>query len=124
MGTMTKLYLKSILTSVSGHERDARASGGQPVIYLNNKEYVKINGQFVEYEAGKLGGTSSFFPENWSDIKIKEEVEFAIANNHGKVNPTNPTDNLHFGFSKDGTIEIQFYYNADGSIGSYFPKKR
>jgi Bacterial EndoU nuclease len=97
---------------------------GQPVIYLNNKEYVKINGAFVEYEAGKLGGTSSFFPENWSDIKIKEEVEFAIANNHGKVNPTNPTDNLHFGFSKDGTIEIQFYYNADGSIGSYFPKKR
>ena len=56
---------------------------GQPVIYLNNKEYVKINGQFVEYQAGKLGGTSSFFPENWSNAKIKVEVEFAIANNHG-----------------------------------------
>jgi hypothetical protein len=34
MGTITKLYLKSILTSVSGHERDARASGG---ICLKNK---------------------------------------------------------------------------------------
>jgi hypothetical protein len=97
---------------------------GQPVIYLNNKEYVKINGQFVEYEVGKLGGTSSFFPENWTNVKIKEEVEFAIANNHGKVNPDDLNDNLHFGYSKDGSVEIQFYYNSDGSIGSYFPKKR
>ena len=93
---------------------------GQPVIYLNNKEYVKINGQFVEYEAGKLGGTSSFFPDNWTNVKIKEEVEFAIANNHGVV-PGKPTE--LFGFSKDGTVEIHFYYNSDGSIGSYFPKK-
>jgi hypothetical protein len=94
---------------------------GQPVIYLNNKEYVKINGQFAEYEAGKLGGTSSFFPENWSDIKIKEEVDFAIANNHGMAQDGS---NSLYGFSKDGTVEIRFYLNNDGSIGSYFPKKR
>lgn len=93
---------------------------GQPVIYLNNKEYVKINGQFVEYEAGKLGGTSSFFPENWSNAKIKEEVEYAIANNYGMAQDGS---NTLYGFSKDGTVEIRFYYNADGSIGSYFPKK-
>jgi len=93
---------------------------GQPVIYLNNKEYVKINGIFVEYQPGKLGGTSSFFPESWSNIKIKEEVEFAIANNHGIV-PGKTTE--LFGFSRDGTVEIRFYYNADGTIGSYFPKK-
>ena len=94
---------------------------GQPVIYLNNKEYVKINGQFVEYEVGKLGGTSSFFPENWSNVKIKEEVEFAIANNHGMAQDGS---NSLYGFSKDGTVEIRFYLNNDGSIGSYFPKKR
>jgi len=97
---------------------------GQPVINLNNKEYVKINGRFVEYEPGKLGGTSSFFPENWTNAKIKQEVEFALTNNHGKVNVNNPNDNLHFGFSSDGNVEIQFYLNVDGSIGSYFPKKR
>ena len=95
---------------------------GQPVIYLNNKEYVKINGQLVEYEAGKLGGTSSFFPENWSNVKIKEEVEYAVANNHGAVSADKPTE--LFGFSKDGSVEIHFYYNTDGTLGSYFPKKR
>jgi len=83
---------------------------GQPVINLNNKEYVKINGRFVEYQPGKLGGTSSFFPENWTNAKIKQEVEFALTNNHGKVNVNNPNDNLHFGFSSDGNVEIQFKY--------------
>ena len=29
-----------------------------------------------------------------------------------------------FGFSKDGSVEIHFYYNTDGTLGSYFPKKR
>jgi hypothetical protein len=95
---------------------------GQPVIYLNNKEYVKINGQFVEYEAGKLGGTSSFFPENMTNAQIKIEVEHAIANNHGAISVDNPTE--LFRFSRDGSVEIHFYYNADGSIGSYFPKKK
>lgn len=93
---------------------------GQPVISLNGREYVKTNGTLVEYEAGKMGGTSSFFPEGWSNAKIKEEVEFAITNNHGAV-PGKPTE--LFGFSKDGTVEIHFYHNTDGTIGSYFPKK-
>ncbi|MCT4636870.1 MAG: EndoU domain-containing protein [Bacteroidales bacterium] len=97
---------------------------GQPVIYINNKEYVKINGRFVEYESGKLGGTSSFFPENWSNARIKQEVEHAIVNNHGKVNVNNPNDQLHYGYSIDGKVEIQFYYdNNRDYIGSFFPKK-
>ena len=29
-----------------------------------------------------------------------------------------------FGFSKDGKVEIRFYLNNDGSINSYFPKKK
>jgi hypothetical protein len=28
------------------------------------------------------------------------------------------------GFSRDGKVEIHFYLNNDGTIGSYFPKKR
>ena len=93
---------------------------GQPVIYLNGNEYVKINGRFVEYESGKLGGTSSFFPESWSNARIKEEVEYAIAHNHGLAADGS---NQYFGYTKSGYIEIRFYINADGSIGSYFPKK-
>lgn len=78
---------------------------GQPVIYLNGKEYVKINGVFVEYEAGKLGGTSSFFPEHMTNAEIKAEVEYAIANNHGLAPDGS---NQYFGYSRDGLIEIRF----------------
>jgi The BURPS668_1122 family of deaminases len=42
MGTMTKLYLKSILTSVSGHERDARASGVRNLCKNNSKVKVEL----------------------------------------------------------------------------------
>lgn len=70
------------------------------------KEYVKINGRFVEYKPGKLGGTSSFFSENWSNAKIKQEVEFALTNNHGKVDPDDAMSNLHYGYSSDGKVEI------------------
>lgn len=94
---------------------------GQPIIYVNDKEYVKINGRFVEYESGKLGGTSSFFPEEWSNTKIKQEVEHAIKNNHGLVDGA---QSEYFGFSTDGKVEIHFYLRQDGGIGSYFPKKR
>ena len=98
---------------------------GQPVIYLGGKEYVKINGTFIEYEVGKWGGTSSFFPDNWSIIRIKEEVAHAIANNIGKVNPGNPSSNWLRGFSKDGKIEIHFVFDPiDINKGSYFPIKK
>lgn len=95
---------------------------GQPIITINGKDYVKTNGQpLVEYTPGKYGGTSTFFPENWSNSKILDEVEFAIANNHGVAPGNNPSE--YFGFSKDGKVEIHFYLNNDGTIGSYFPKK-
>ncbi len=96
---------------------------GQPIIALNGKEYVKTNGQpIVEYSTGKYGGTSTFFPENWNNSKILDEVEYAIANNHGVAPGNNPSE--YFGFSRDGKVEIHFYLNNDGTIGSYFPKKR
>lgn len=92
------------------------------MIYSGGNEYVKINGVPVEYEPGKLGGTASFFPDSWSNPKIKLEVEHAIKHNHGKVNPGNPNDNTYRGYSTDGRVEIHFFLNQDGSIGSYFPK--
>ncbi|MCH4832596.1 EndoU domain-containing protein [Flavobacterium columnare] len=96
---------------------------GQPIITINGKEYVKTNGQpIVEYSNGKYGGTSTFFPENWNNSKILDEVEYAIANNHGVAPGNNPSE--YFGFSRDGKVEIHFYLNTDGTIGSYFPKKR
>ncbi len=96
---------------------------GQPVIKLNGKEYVKTNGAFVEYEAGKWGGTSTFFPKEWPDARILEEVKHAVANNHGLVPGQAPGGNLMFGFSKDGVIEIRFAFNANGK-GTYYAIKK
>jgi len=93
---------------------------GQPVIKLNGKEYVKINGRFVEYETGKWGGTSTFFPEAWTDSRILEEVKYAVENNHGLVSGQT---SLYYGFSKNGVIEIRFALNADGT-GTYYAIKK
>lgn len=61
--------------------------------------------------------------KNLNKNKILDEVEYAIANNHGQdLTSRNPSE--YYGFSKDGKIEIHFYYNTDGTIGSFFPKKR
>ncbi len=85
-----------------------------PVIKLQNgTELVKTN------NAGK----STFFPDAWNEAKVLDEVEYAIANNHGKL-PTKPNGNEYFGYSRDGKVKIHFYLNADGSIGSYFPVKQ
>lgn len=96
---------------------------GQPIIYLNGKEYVKTNGFFVEYESGKWGGTSTMFPETWDDPRIIEEVTHAVENNHGLV-PGQPNGgSLMFGFSKDGVIEIRFAFNSNGK-GTYYAIKK
>ncbi|MFD0962907.1 EndoU domain-containing protein [Pseudofulvibacter geojedonensis] len=96
---------------------------GQPVITIGGKDYVKVNGVKVEFSPNKFGGTSSFFPDSWDIPKVLEEVEHAIKNNHGKVNPTNPGSNVHYGYSSNGKVKIHFYYNINnGSIISYFPK--
>jgi hypothetical protein len=99
---------------------------GQPVITLNGKEYVKINGKLAEYAPSKVGGTASFFPESWSDARIKDEVAFAVENNRG-VAPNQNSPTLYHGFSKDGKIEIRFAFTtkSDGSItGTYYPVRK
>jgi hypothetical protein len=96
---------------------------GQPIIKLNGKEYVKTNGTFVEYEAGKWGGTSTFFPEPWPDSRILEEVKYAVTNNHGLVPNQASGGNLMYGFSKDGAIEIRFVFNPNGK-GTYYAIKK
>lgn len=52
-----------------------------------------------------------------------DKIQYAIANNHGRI-PEKPTGTEYFGFSRDGKVEIHFYLNNDGTVGSYFPKKR
>ncbi len=98
----------------SGIDNSLRVFEAKPVIIkADGSEIIKANNQ----------GKSSFFPTNWSKNKILDEVEHAISNNHGRL-PEKPNGNEYFGFSKDGKVEIHFYLNSDGSIGSYFPKKR
>ena len=82
------------------------------IILADGTELVKLNNQ----------GNSTFFPRNWTDAKIKEEVEHAVRYNEGLAYPNDLRKQNEFkGKSKDGTIEIHFYYNPDGSISSYFP---
>jgi hypothetical protein len=98
----------------SGTDNASRVFEAKPVIIkADGSEIIKGNNQ----------GKSSFFPKNWNKSRILDEVEYAIANNHGVV-PSQNNMSLHFGYSKDGKVEIQFYYNPDGSIRSFFPKKR
>lgn len=86
----------------------------KPILNLGNgAELGKVNN----------GGISSFFPDNWNELKILDEVEFAIANNHGKI-PSKPNGNEYYGFSNDGAVEIHFYLKQDGTLGSYFPVKK
>jgi hypothetical protein len=94
----------------------------QPVIYKNGKEYVKCNGTFVEYEAGKWGGTSTMFPSHWDDPRIMEEVTHAIENNHGLVANQSAGGNLMFGYSKNGLVEIRFAFNlkSNGTYGGTY----
>ena len=87
--------------------------GNTVIIKTDGTEIIKGNNQ----------GISSFFPKNWNKNRILDEVEYTIVNNHGRdLTSTNP--NEYFGFSRDGKVEIHFYNNPDGTIGSYFPKKR
>ncbi len=98
---------------------DDVAFEGQGIITINGKDYVKTNGKIVEYAPGKYAGTSTYFPENWDEARILDEVEYAIKNNHGKY--AGGAANEYFGFSKDGKIEIHFYMTQDGIITSFFP---
>lgn len=84
----------------------------RPVLKLaNGSELEKINNS----------GKSSFFPDNWNEVKILEEVQYAIENNHGVFPGGSP--NEYFGFSRDGSVEIHFYLGRTGFVNSYFPKK-
>ncbi len=93
---------------------------GQPIIYIGGREYVKTNGRLEIYEPGKMGGTASFYPRNWSYDKIINEVEYAIKHNHGLV-LGQPAQ--YFGYTSDGKIKIYFYHDSNGVIGSHFPIK-
>lgn len=111
----TRFEFRNISHDVaSGVDDPSRVFEANPVVIKSDgTEIVKVNNQ----------GKSSFFPKNWNRNKILDEVEYAIANNHGRI-PEKPTGTEYFGFSQDGRVEIHFYLNNDGTIGPYFPKKR
>ncbi len=100
---------------------------GIPILYVHDEEYVKVTSIYFRYLKGKgtnrLGGESTFFPRDWSDETIKENVVHAITNNHGVLIRQDGTSNpeLLFGFSKDGKIEIRFKLKPNGTIGTYYP---
>ena len=79
-----------------------------PVIILEDgTEIIKRNNR----------GRSTFFPDDWSEERILQEVEHAITNNYGKKPDTR---NTYTGKSKDGKVTINFFYE-EGEISSYYP---
>jgi hypothetical protein len=101
-------YRNKVLDQTSG------VYEAEPVIIMpDGTEYIKLNNR----------GKSTFFPDEWDREKILSEVEYAIRNNHGR-DLTSTASNEFYGFSSDGKVEIHFYLGSDGSINSFFPKKR
>jgi hypothetical protein len=99
------------------------ASGTTNVDRVYEAEPVIIGADGIEIGKINNSGKSTMFPDNWTESKIKQEVQYAIENNFGKdLSSSNPRE--YYGLSSDGKVQINFYYNSDGSIGSYFPKKR
>jgi hypothetical protein len=60
---------------------------------------------------------SSFFPDDWDQMKTMENIMHAWENHV----PVPGTSNTYKGFSIDGNIEIHMYLRPDGSIQSAFP---
>ena len=77
----------------------------------------------IEIPKSGNGGKSTFFPDTWDEARILDEVEYAVKNNAGQVPASaGGAPNQFYGFSKDGKIKIEFYYNdATGAINSFFP---
>ena len=97
---------------------------GIPVLSLNDKHYVKVNGIYKRYVGAKsneVGAISSFFPDHMTNKEIIEEATYALNNNHGIVFNRNE-DKLIYGFSRDGKIEIRFKLRSDGTVKTFFPK--
>ena len=82
-----------------------------PVIILEDgTEIIKRNNR----------GRSTFFPDDWSEERILQEVQYAVIHNQGKFKGGPPEE--YWGFSSSG-IEIHFYY-VEGEIRSFFPVKQ
>lgn len=89
-------------------------------VYTGKVIVKDLNGNIIVTKSGN-GGVSTFFPNTWSNSKIASEVEFAVKNNKGYIDPTD-VNKGYYGFSSDGKIKIGFYYNETlGTINSYFP---
>ncbi len=99
---------------------------GFPVLYKNERKYIKEAAKLTEYESGKFGGKSSFFPINWDEARILQEVEHAVKNYVSEVNRSIDNKIITYrGFSIDGKIEIHFVFNPEtNKIASYYPIKK
>lgn len=78
--------------------------------------WIEIKDAMGLYKA-KLSNYSSFFPKNWNETKIIEEIAFAYQN---RV-PV-PGRNLVFrALTSDGKIEIEMFLKPDNSLITAFP---
>ncbi len=104
---------------------NARIELIRPVPKITNEIYeAKVYAKGpdgMEILKSGFGGKSTFFPDNWGEARIIEEVEHAVMNNRGFFNGSDSRDG-YFGYSMDFKIKIRFYFReTDGYIGSFFP---
>ena len=81
---------------------------------LYKVEVKDANGNWIPKKTN--GGYSTFFPDNWDQIRTMDEIA------HAKKALTLVKGNEYAGFSVDGLIEIRMYLKDDGTIISAFPK--
>jgi hypothetical protein len=108
---------------------------GKPAIGYNAEIQAKHTNGSGLYEAkvvvhtpeGKLiyksgnRGYSTFFPDDWNEDKVLQEVIYAISHNVGPIDSRDPLKG-YYGFTNEGHFKIGFYYDeSTGKIASFFP---
>jgi hypothetical protein len=89
-----------------------KSTPNQHGVYEAKVDVKNASGEFIE-----KAEPSTFFPDDWDQMKTMENIMHAWESNSKVPN----TNNVYRGFSIDGNIEIHMYLRPDGSIISAFP---
>lgn len=122
-GCHSKIALDDYISKTPGARYELRDKVMDPSrsgVYETTPVIILEDG--TEIVRGNNRGRSTFFPDEWDEERILQEVEYAVVNNHGKSLPPSSSKNEYFGFSLDRKIRIHFYLDSSTEqIISYYP---
>ena len=104
----------SAITQGTAREIGERIDGPNG-LYKVKVSVKDATGKYIEKITND--GYSTFFPENWDQIRVLDEINHAV-----RISKRNFIQgNEYWGFAKDGTTKIHYYLRSDGTIISAFP---